>query len=88
REGNPPTAPTPRARALPPPPPALRLPARLLTTTPSSLPAVSTRRSPSVMSSASGGLPPCGSKLPNPRFYDFVLRRWGLMEELHVSGMI
>ncbi|CAG8068994.1 unnamed protein product, partial [Penicillium nalgiovense] len=58
------------------------------TTTPSSLPAVSTRRSPSVMSSASGGLPPCGSKLPNPRFYDFVLRRWGLMEELHVSGMI
>ncbi|CAG7945016.1 unnamed protein product [Penicillium nalgiovense] len=53
-----------------------------------SLPAVSTRRSPSVMSSASGGLPPCGSKLPNPRFYDFVLRRWGLMEELHVSGMI
>ncbi|CAG8876545.1 unnamed protein product [Penicillium nalgiovense] len=66
----------------------LRLPVMLLTTTPSSLPAVSTRRSPSVMSSASGGLPPCGSKLPNPRFYDFVLRRWGLMEELHVSGMI
>ncbi|CAG7953444.1 unnamed protein product [Penicillium salamii] len=53
-----------------------------------SLPTVSTRRRPSVMSSASGELPPCGSKLPDPRFYDFVLRRWGLMEELHVFGMI